>query len=200
MLRAVERDQRCIHGITWPAERRGTQGLADISSGLPGADGRDHLLANRVFLGGVSMAHRLERVVGAIASTFDDSRPRGAVGFLKVGEHSDKSVIVCRLDAFIKRREQDFVAAALENLGVGYDFTDQAVTVADGAGLAAVHALTCFLSLRPRRIAPRIEGLLRRIRFHDQAAQVVRRLTGNEDMNGRAVGSGRPRCIGYVLL
>ena len=95
-----------------------------ISAGLSGADGRDHLLANRMLFGGFGMARRLERMVGAISSTLDDSRPCGAVGLLEAREHADKSVVVCRLDAIIKRREQDFVAAALENLGIGDDFTD----------------------------------------------------------------------------
>jgi hypothetical protein len=121
-------------GILRPAERRGLERLANLGAGLAGADGGDDLLADGMFLRGVGVPGGLERVVGAVAGALEHEFPRVGIAFLEAREEADERLVGRVANLILKGEPDDLVAAALENLGVGDDFLDEAVARRNGGG------------------------------------------------------------------
>jgi hypothetical protein len=86
VLEPMKRDQRCIDRVARPSERGAAESLANIGAGLAGANGGEDLLANGMLLGGVRVAGRLERMVGAIAGALNDGFPGRRIRVLEARE------------------------------------------------------------------------------------------------------------------
>ena len=152
-------DQRGIDGVVRPAERRLARAPCErLPPDLAGADGRDHLLADRVLLGGVGVADGLERMVGALPGALDDRFPGGRVRILEAREQANerrRSLAVLMRSSSASAKH--FAAAALKHLRVRDDLADEPSRSPHARCASALHALARFLPFGGGRHALGIE-------------------------------------------
>src|SRR3954471_21811261 len=84
----MKRDKRRVNCIARPPEWGGFKLLTEGRARLPHADSRQHFLTDWMLFGGAGMAHRAERLVGAVAGSLHCDFPCGRVCFAKSREQA----------------------------------------------------------------------------------------------------------------
>ena len=200
MLRAMQRDERCVYRVLRPAIGRCAQHFADFASNFSGANGSHYLHADGMLFRCIGMTDRLKRVVGSVARALDDRFPCRRVRILEAGKQAYKGIPGAVPDPFVERDPYHLAAAALKDFGVGHDLAYQSVAFTDRPGGAAIHALTRLAALVAGWVAFRIQGQPRCFCIDNQTTQVVSGLTWNEYIEYGAGRAGSSRCVDHLLF
>ena len=193
MARCQQRVQGTVNGVARPAKGRRIEVVANFGAFFAGANVGQQLLADRVFVGLLGVAHGFERFEVALARLVQHFAPQVVVGGVKLAVEADGG----RLGGAVEAVGQVvaigcFLATSLEHAHASYQLVEQVGQVLLGGALAAFHGALGVAAFFGGRVALFLQGGACRFQRDDGVGEFGFVLRGQKGKQRGVVGTLGP--------